>query len=125
MALFAVNQELDTECKKVYDRVNKVAARQGETAWLKAVYHDDERFAGLMARFKETTKRDPKKNPFKICEYKETYESRAEVLQDDHGEMMDEEDFVVHVTTRRLVLVQRMCNGRVLRRAPARSTDLI
>lgn len=54
---FAVNQDLDTDCKKAYDRIKKIAVRQNQTEWLKGVFHDDERFGVLMSRFKAITVR--------------------------------------------------------------------
>ena len=53
MSSFSVNQDLDTDCKKVYDRCSKVAARQGQTAWLKELYHDDDRLCHMLTRFKD------------------------------------------------------------------------
>ena len=49
---------------------------------------------------REQTKGNSKKNPFKVAEYKEKYEATQEVLQDDQGEMMDEEDYIGHCATR-------------------------
>jgi hypothetical protein len=100
LTLFAVNQDLDVECKKIYDRLWQTARRQGQLDWLKSVRNDDDRLKHLIARFKETTKGNAKKNPFKLAEYKEKFCSKTAIMQDSQGEMMEEEEYTVHMTSR-------------------------
>jgi hypothetical protein len=100
ISMFQVNQDLDVDCKKLYDRIWKVANRQGQLEWLKAIYHDDDRLSHLLSRFHETTKGNAKKNPFKVAEYKEKFCAKSMVINDDQGEMLEEDDFVTHMMAR-------------------------
>ena len=89
-----MNQDLEVECKKLYDRVWKTANRQGQLDWLKSVYYDDDRLAHLLSRYREQTKGNARKNPFRFADYKEKFCAKSIVLQDDEGEMMEEEEFI-------------------------------
>ena len=100
VTLFQVNQELEQACKKDYDRLWKIAHRQGQLEWLRSVYHDDDRLYHLLTRFREQTKGNAKKFPFKVAEYKEKFCQKAMIINDDAGEMFEEEEFVTHMCTR-------------------------
>ena len=48
----------------------------------------------MLKKFGDVAKGDVKKNPFKIAEYRETYEATTEIIQDDDGIMMEEKDYI-------------------------------
>lgn len=100
IAMFAVSQDLEVECKKVYDRLWQMARRQGQLEWFKSVYHDDDRLKHLISRFRDATVGTTKKNVFKFAEYREKFCAKTAVMQDDEGEMMEEDEFTTHMVNR-------------------------
>ena len=73
--------------------------------WYKDVTSDDGRMQKLFKIFESRSKSIKtvnKKNFFKIAEYKEIFEASREIIVDDEGEMMEEDEYIDYVTNRRV-----------------------
>jgi hypothetical protein len=102
---FAINQALHVNCKQICDNLRGMAKRQGHLDWFQNIYQDDKMLQSIIASYETRcpTQGDGtrKKAPFKLAEFREAYETSTEVIKDDIGRMMDEEDFVKFATTDR------------------------
>ena len=78
-----------------------MAKRQGPLDWFLSLYHNDERFLLIMgtARLKLVTASTLK---FIVEEYRECLETTTEVIVDDQGEMMTNEELIDYACSRRV-----------------------
>ena len=94
---FALNQNLHFECKKARDNVWKLAKRQNSLGWFQQVEQDEERFAQLLTRYKQQSSAGDSggksKGKFSLAAVKESWQASTQVLTDDVGEMMCEEEY--------------------------------
>ena len=98
---FAINQDLDFECKSIKDRLYGMAKRQGQLDWFTATVHNDERFLVVMRAARMKLIVNKSRMRFDVAQYKECFESTTEVLVDDQGEMMTEDEWVEYATSKR------------------------
>ena len=99
MDQFMQNQDLDFVCKRTKDSLAKMAQRQGQEAWFASVVHDDSRLQRAIKAF-NVRNRNKARGNFPIAQYKETFETYSEVLVDEVGEMMTEDEWVEYSSKR-------------------------
>jgi hypothetical protein len=95
--LYALTHRLCLKDKRALDNLRGFAARQGKKEWLLSVEQDEERLCKLLAVYHQRCpEKDAggKRGKFIMAEYIEEYEASTEILKDDVGEMMEEEEFI-------------------------------
>ena len=97
------------DCKQILDNLRGLAKRQGQEQWFDSIYHDDAKLVELVAAYAARCPKGPKTGrrksggaKFKLAEFRAIHEASVEVLKDDVGKMMDEEDFLKWATTDRM-----------------------
>ena len=97
---FPANHNLHLECKRAKDSLHNMAKRQGEAEWFREVEFDDARFQKLIAEFKARQSQScAGKAKFAIAVFKESTKSSQSIINDDVGEMMCEESYLIFAAT--------------------------
>ena len=97
---FPANHNLHLECKRAKDSLHNMAKRQGEAEWFREVEFDDARFQKLIAEFKaRQSQSSAGKAKFAIAVFKESTKSSQSIINDDVGEMMCEESYLIFAAT--------------------------
>ena len=89
-------------CKKAMNNLTNFAKRQGQDDWWKECQQCESRFQTVVATYKKRcpdTGTGGRRGTFSLAEYKEEFETSTEILKDDVGEMMNEEEFMDYCKT--------------------------